>query len=362
MPIMPISRRHLLRASGAALACAPLDLAAAPASRRSYRWMPKISENLNDVNPSTLKWLKQVGCNHVVLQGTDWVDRDKKGYWSVEEVRDIKKACDEADLKLESLMLPIDSYRAARFGLPERDRDIENAIKSVRALAEAGVPRMEWRFQLDFFWGGNVGYVSDPGRGGARYSGFDYNKVKDLPPIEGMQPASADEVWKRLVYFCRPVADAAEKAGVLLSMHPNDPPVPLMRGVPRVLHSADAMRRFLQEVPNANSGITFCQGTFTEMGVNVLEEIKWFATRKRLNLVHFRAVRGTVPRYVETFIDDGDVDMLQAMKTYRDSGYDGPIVSDHTAGMEGDRGFGFMGRTFSHGYMLALVHAVNAMR
>jgi len=358
---MPITRRNLIEASAAALSVSALHGQTAQTSPRRYAWTPRLSENLNDVNPSTLKWLKQVGCNHVVLQGTDWVDAAKKGYWSVDDVLGVKKACEAAELKLESMMLPIDSYRAARFGLPERDRDIENAIKCVKALAIAGVPRMEWRFQLDFYWGGNVGYVSDPGRGGARYSGFDYDKVKDLPPIEGMQPVGADEVWKRLVYFCRPVADAAEKAGVLLSMHPNDPPVPVMRGVARVLYSADAMRRFLKEVPNPNSGISFCQGTFTEMGVNVLEEIKWFATRKRLNLVHFRAVRGKVPRYVETFIDEGDVDMLQAMKAYRDSGYDGPIVSDHTAGMEGDRGFRLMGRTFSHGYMLALVHAVNAM-
>jgi mannonate dehydratase len=355
-----LSRRNLLKTSGAGLAMPALG-AQTRRGPRNYGWMPRISENLNDVNVSTLKWLKQVGCNHVVLQGTDWVDSDKKGYWSIADIQRVAKPCGEAGLKLESLMLPIDSYRAARFGLPERDRDIENAIQCVKALAACGVPRMEWRFQLDFFWGANVGYVSDPGRGGARYSGFDYRQVKDLPPIEGMQAVGADEVWKRLVYFCRPVADAAEKAGVLLSMHPNDPPVPTMRGVARVLYSADAMRRFLKEVPNANSGITLCQGTFTEMGVDVFQEIRYFATRKRLNLVHFRAVRGTVPRYVETFIDDGDIDMLQAMKTYRDSGYDGPMVSDHTPGMEGDRGFGLMGRTFSHGYMLALVHAVNAM-
>ncbi len=358
---MRLSRRNLLKSSAAALALPSMRAQTGVAARRKYAWMPKLSENLNDVNLSTLKWLKQVGCNHVILQGTDWVDADKKGYWSVDDVRRVKAACNEAELTLESMMLPIDSYRAARLGLPERDRDIENAIRCIKALAAAGVPRMEWRFQLDFFWGGDVGYVHDIGRGGARYSGFDYRQVQDLPPIEGMQPVSVDEVWKRLHYFCRPVAEAAEKAGVLLSMHPNDPPVPVMRGVARPLCSPEAMRRFLREVPNANSGITFCQGTFTEMGANVLEEIKWFATRKRMNLVHFRAVRGRVPRYVETFIDDGDVDMLQAMKAYRDAGYDGPIVSDHTPGMEGDRGFGFTGRTFSHGYMLALVHAVNVM-
>jgi D-mannonate dehydratase len=120
-----VNRRNLLRTAAAAA----VPALAAQRAPRTLAWLPKLSENLNDVNPSTLKWLKQVGCNHVVLQGTDWVDAGKKGYWSPEDIERVKKPCEEAGLKLESLMLPIDSYRAARFGLPERDRDIENAIR-----------------------------------------------------------------------------------------------------------------------------------------------------------------------------------------------------------------------------------------
>ena len=97
------------------------------------------------------------------------------------------------------------------------------------------------------------------------------------------------------------------------------------------------------------------------MGVDVLEEIRYFAGLKRIKLVHFRSVRGTVPKYTEVFVDEGDIDMLQAMKTYRDAGYEGPFVSDHTPRVEGDTPWGHIGRTFTHGYMRGLVQAVNAM-
>ena len=155
-------------------------------------------------------------------------------------------------------------------------------------------------------------------------------------------------MWRRFLYFTKPVVEAAEKAGVQLTMHPNDPPVKNMRGVARIFHHTDGLRRLIKEIPSPNNGITFCQGTITEMGVDVLKEIRYFAGLKRIKLVHFRSVRGTVPKYTEDYVDEGDIDMLQAMKTYRDAGYEGPFVSDHTPRVEGDTPWGHIGRTFTH--------------
>jgi mannonate dehydratase len=91
----------------------------------------------------------------------------------------------------------------------------------------------------------------------------------------------------------------------------------------------------------------------------VLNEIRRFGKEGKIFLVHFRAVRGKVPRYTEVFLDEGDLDMQQVMRTYREVGYTGPMVSDHTPRMEGDTPWGHRGRTFSHGYMRGLVRAVN---
>jgi mannonate dehydratase len=323
-------------------------------------WMPKLSENLNDVEPNTLKWLKTMGCNYVIYQGTDDVDTDHRGYWSVAEVLRAKKACQEADLVLESMMIPIDTYQKARLGKPGRDQEIENVCRSIKALGEAGVPMAEWRFWPDFYWDDRVGYYSVPGRGGSVLRAMDYSRVKDKGPFPEIGLVSEKEMWDRFLYFTKPIVAAAEKANVRLSMHPCDPPMPEMRGVARIFHSTDGLRRFLKEVPSPNSGITFCQGTITEMGVNVLDEIRYFGKLGKINLVHFRAVRGTAPHYTEVFMDEGDIDMLLAMKTYKEAGYSGPMVSDHTPGVVGDTPWGLIGRTFSHGYMLALVHAANA--
>jgi len=352
---MKPTRRNFLLSSAATLAALP-----AQAQPKAAPWTPKLSENLADVNRDTLRWLKQLGCKHVIFQGTDGVDADKKGHWNAGDVRAAKKNCEEAGLTLESMMIPIDFYRKARLGQAGRDQEIDNVCKTIRAVAAEGVPMMEWRFWPDFFWDDSVGYYSVEGRGGAKLRAFDYGRVKDAPPFKEIGEVDEKEMWARFLYFAKPMVAAAEKADIRLTMHPNDPPVPVMRGVARIFHHPDGLRRFLKEIPSKHSGITFCQGTIAEMGVDVLAEIRHFAKLGKIFLVHFRAVRGKVPRYTEVFLDEGDLDMLQVMKTYKEAGYQGPIVSDHTPGMEGDTPWGHRGRTYSHGYMRALVQAVNA--
>ena len=358
---MQTTRRGFLLGSLATAAAPPASAQPAARPARPGPWQPKLSENLADVAPDTLRWLAQLGCRHVVFQGTDGVDADKKGCWSPADVRAARKACERAGLALESMMIPIDFYLQARLGKPGRDKEIANVCRTIRAAADEGVPLLEWRFWPDFYWDERVGYYNVEGRGGARLRAFDYGRVKDKPPFPEIGEVGEKEMWARFLYFARPVVEAAEKAGVRLTMHPNDPPVPVMRGVARIFHHPDGLRRFLKEVPSEASGITFCQGTIAEMGVDVLEEIRSFGRRGKIFLVHFRFVRGKVPRYTEVFIDEGDLDPLKSLQAYREAGYAGPIVSDHTPGVEGDTRWGHRGRTFSHGYMRALVQAVNAM-
>jgi mannonate dehydratase len=356
--IMKPTRRTFLLSSPAALTAGGTAARAAPAPGK---WTPKLSENLADVNPDTLRWLEQLGCKHVIFQGTDGVDRDRKGYWTAADIRPLRKRCADAGLVLESMMIPIDFYRKARLGQPGRDQEIENVCRTIRAAGDEGVPMLEWRFWPDFYWDERVGYYSVEGRGGSRLRAYDYGRVKDKPPFPEIGVVDDKEMWARFLYFARPVVAVAEKADVRLTMHPNDPPVPVMRGVARIFHHSGGLRRFLREVPSEHSGITFCQGTIAEMGVDVLKEIRYFGGLGKIFLVHFRFVRGKVPQYTEVFIDEGDLDPLASMKAYRDAGYAGPFVSDHTPRVEGDTPWGHRGRTFSRGFMRALVHAVNAM-
>jgi mannonate dehydratase len=338
-----------------------LGRAETPRGPRQYRWMPKLSENLPNCQVSTLKWLRQLGCTYVIFQGTDQVDTARKGYWTKEDVLPHKRQCEEMGMILESMMIPIDFYKKARLGQQGRDQEIENVLRTIKAAGEAGVPMMEWRFWPDFYWDERVGYYDTQGRGGATYRSNDYSRIEHAAPFAEIGLVSEEDMWKRFLYFAKPIVEAAEHAGVRLSMHPCDPPNKNMRGSTRIFTHLDGLRRFLKEAPSKANGITFCQGTITEMGVDVFAEIQYFVSRNRVNLVHFRTVRGTAPKYTEVFIDEGDIDMVQAMKVWKDAGYTGPMVSDHTPRVEGDTPWGHMGRSFSLGYMRAAAQAVNTL-
>jgi mannonate dehydratase len=264
------------------------------------------------------------------------------------------------------------SRQLAMLGRAGRDEEIEQACRTIRATGEAGVATLMWTFTLDSYWDERAGYYLVKGRGGATHRAFDFERVRNAPPFERFGVISEKDMWERLIYFAKPIAAEAEKAGVRLALHPSDPPIPVNRGVPRIIHSPADYLRFFKEVPSPANGMTFCQGVFTEMGTDVLAEMRRFGRMGRINLVHFRAVRGTVPRYTEVFMDEGDVNMIQAMKTYKEIGYTGIMVSDHTPLVEGDKPSssgnpnlladqGRMGTTFAQGYMRAAVQAVNTL-
>ena len=321
-------------------------------------WTPKVSENIGNLDEGTLRWMAQLGLEWVVLQGTDWVDRGAKGYWTADDIRPLQERCRAHGLELYSLMIPIAWLMGPMLGRDDRDESIANIQRSIEAAAGAGVRMFEWRWSPDFNFSGDTGYYTVDGRGGAGYKAFDFSRVADAPPFEDIGRISRQELWDRMAYFAERVVPVAEKAGAVMGCHPKDPPVQAMRGIERLLTNTDQIEQYLDVVDSPAHGFTFCQGTVTEMGVDVLDAIR--RVGKRIHHVHFRTVRGAVPKFVETFIDDGDVDMLQAMRAYHEVGYQGSLVSDHTPRVVGDFAGGRVGRTYSHGYIRGLVQAVNA--
>lgn len=346
--------RHLfsliLLSTSALLFCATSEAA----------WSPKVSENLPNVSDENLAWLAQLGCEWVVLQGTDWIDKDGNGYWTAEEIKPVQEQCRKFGLELYSLMIPLGWLMSPMLDQADKDEQIENVCRSIRTAGALGVQMIEWRWSPDFKWGEDVGYYQTEGRGGALYKAFDYYRAKDKPPFPELGVISREAMWERLLYFSRPVMKAAEQAGVKMSLHPKDPPVKEMRGISRVLTNTEEILEFLEVVDSPANGFTFCQGTVTEMGVDVIDAIRRIGKTGRIHHVHFRAVRGKVPQYVETFIDEGDVDMLEAIKAFKEVNYTGSLVSDHTPKITVDVDFGKMGRSYSHGYIRALIHAANA--
>jgi len=229
-------------------------------------------------------------------------------------------------------------------------------------VAKAGIPAVKYNLTIL----GVVRTESTPGRGGATYSTFVYDKAKQEPPLTEAGRVTEELSWDRITYFLKRVVPVAEEYKVRLACHQHDPAMPRdkgFRGVNRVLGSVDGLKRFIEISPSKHHGLNFCQGTVAEMlkepGKEIYDVIRYFGSRGKIFNVHFRNVKGGFLNFQETFPDDGDVDMLRAMRTYRDVGYDGMIMPDHVPSSPGDTG-GRQAWAFCFGYIQAAIQMVNS--
>ena len=174
------------------------------------------------------------------------------------------------------------------------------------------------------------------------------------------------ELWDNFEWFLQRAVPVAEKAGVKLALHPDDPPLSPVMGVPRLFSSVEGFERGISLIESEANGICYCQGNFSAMGADIPETIRLFGARNVIHFVHFRDVRGTADNFVETFHDEGKTDMFAAMRAYRDIGFDGAMRPDHAPAMYGDPntrpGYEARGRLFAIGYMKGLLEGVDAMR
>ena len=177
----------------------------------------------------------------------------------------------------------------------------------------------------------------------------------------------AARVWENFTYFITRIAPLAAAAGIKPGLHPDDPPGPSLRGIGRILTSVDAMERALNIANSPAIGVTFCQGSIATMGEDVAAAARRFG-RDRIHFVHIRDVRGTAERFVETFPDEGDIDLPAMFRTYADLGLTCPVRPDHAPAMEGDSvvagamhginvGYEANGMIFSVGFMKGLMQA-----
>lgn len=320
----------------------------------------KLCLGVGDLSEETLRFARQLGVTHLKVDAGRFMDGQRRGPVQPEKLRDAVERAKTFDLRIGVALLPqerVTQHWNIRLGRPERVAEIEDVCRSLDVLGKAAIPVVEYVFNLVGCWGYS-GQGNTWGRGGAEVTHFDYHTVQDTPAPDPAEEASAEQMWERIEYFLQRVVPAAEAAEVRLACHPNDPPVPYLRGEARVLGSLEGMKRLIEIVPSETNGLNFCQGTVTEMGVDVIEAIRYFGSRDKINHVHFRNVRGAVPVYDEVFVDEGDADMVAAMRAYKEVGYRGTIMGDHTPRVAGDTPFGHRGHAFALGYIRALMQAL----
>lgn len=329
---------------------------------------------------------RQAGCTHVVVHLVDYFNQgssnprhnqptgerdqpwgvagDPEKLWTTQELIQIRKAIEGAGLVLVAVenFDPAHWYDILLDG-PKRPQHIENVKTIIRRVGEAGIPVIGYNFSL----AGVSGRVTTPsGRGGALTVGMDgavdtplpngtvWNMVYDRnAPAGTVSPISRDELWRRLRRFLEEVMPVAEQAGVRLAAHPDDPPMPTMRQQPRLVYQPYLYQRLIDLVPSPSNALELCVGTLAEMTEgDVYDAVDRYSGQGRIAYLHLRNVRGKVPHYRETFIDEGDVDMIRVLSILKRNGFDGVIIPDHTPQMSCSAPW-HAGMAHTIGFMLA---------
>lgn len=280
--------------------------------------------------------------------------------WDSYAITAVKEAWSKVGLKFNVVEGPPSLGEKTKLGLAGKDEEIANFITFMQNLSKAGVDVICYNWMPVISWFRTK--KDQVGRGGALVTAFDYKDIKNAP-LTSHGEVSKETLWKNLAYFLKAVVPEAEKIGMKLAMHPDDPQVDSIKGISRIMTSVDNFKRLVDLYPSPSNGITMCQGNFSLMGVDIPTTVKYFGKRKLIHFVHFRNVRGAKFKFEETFHDEGQIDMYKAMQAYYDIGFRGPIRPDHVPTMAGDSnefpGYSTIGSLFAWGYIKGLMEAVS---
>ena len=307
----------------------------------------------NVATPEYLQFAAQFGATDVLLNTPLLPGAER---WELVDLVKLRLSVEQWGLKLSALEnVPPHFYDQIMLGGPRRDQQIENMIYTVRNIARAGIPIFGYNWMPSHVWRTPPRAI----RGGALATAYDDRLGQQYPPTHG-RVSSEEEIWQNLEHWIRIITPVAEEEGIRLGIHPCDPPVEVLGGIPQVLRSFAAYKRLVEIYPSDANGIEFCQGTFSEMadGVDIYEKIRYFGSRNKILYVHFRNVSGVVPTFHEEFVNTGYVDMYRAMRTYFEVGFDGFFIDDHVPQTFQDTAWGHRGRAFANGYIQGLIEAV----
>jgi mannonate dehydratase len=291
--------------------------------------------------------------------------------WTTDAFVALKERWAKHGISLEMLHIPLGSRSAydneagAIFLKPsdERDRQIDWMKETVRMAGEAGIRGLNYNITIL----GHLRTPSKTGRGGATVSTFELDKLDQSASEFEDGPADEDEMWERINHWLQEIIPVAEEYKVQMACHPSDPGIGVgntYRGVARPLGMVDGFKKLIELYDSPYNGLNFCQGCMSESLENPSEEIfdviRYFGERKKIFNVHFRNIKGGLGNFVEVFPDEGDINMIRALKVYKDIGYEYMIMPDHVPGIGGPES-GKVGFAYTYGYIHAALQAVEEL-
>jgi mannonate dehydratase len=325
---------------------------------------PKLCVGVSmDADEKTMRRIKQIGVDYVLMGGP-------KIPWTVDVLKGIMDRFKAQGLTVINMM--IGGYPNIIYGREGRDEEIKNVQESLRAAGAVGLPVVEHNFYADRLM---EAYYEKVARGGASYTAFDYDLAKDLPAKPAIGVHTTEELWNNLTYFLKAVIPVAEKAGVRMALHPNDPPIPIAHGSNQIMATLKDWKRFISIVDSPSNGMTFDCGVTREMGEDPIEVARYLGKKDRINHVHYRNVIVDKPyvKYAEVFLDEGQINMFNVMKELVSMGYSHGLYPEHPRALDYDRehpggiknqypgGGGYAGETFNVGFAKAMMMAVQSM-
>jgi len=318
----------------------------------------QLAELFSPGQESRLRLARQIGISHAIVGVSGALGQVPRDRYR-ETLGKIKADFAAAGMSIrgvESHPVPAEKIK---LGLPGRDEEIENYKAAIEALSEVGIPLVCYNFMAGLGWYRTRVDVSE--RGGALVSEFDYQDSQK----QGLTPwgeVSEEKIWQNIEYFLKAIIPVAEKFGVQMALHPDDPPISPLRGIGRILTSAANYRRVLDIMPSPVNGITFCQANFKLMDEDIAALAKEWCRQRKIFFVHFRDVTGTRQHFHETFHDNGPTDMVKMLQIYSENGFQGPMRPDHAPTMEGESnenpGYALVGKVFAVGYMIGVMKAL----
>lgn len=337
-----------------------LNTGCSKAARKNNSGIKLAAQISSELDDDDLALVKQLGVEYVTM-GTSGATATYENFLR------LRQKVEAAGLKVWNIgNSDVHNMEEVTLNLSGRDEKIEEYKNFIRNLSKAGIKYTTYAHMGNGIWSTE----REPTRGGASARAFDLDKATEgvwagkhfKGPLTHGRKYTEEEIWENYTYFIKAVVPVAEEVGIKIGIHPDDPPVPELGGVPRCIFSSfDGYVRALEIADSPNVGICLCVGCWLEggdlMGKDILQTIRYFGERGKIFKVHFRNVNAPLPHFVETFMDDGYMDMYKVMKALREVNFDGAVIADHVPTMAGGRRVGL---AYSIGYMHALLERANA--
>ena len=321
-----------------------------------------------DLTIERLTFIKQCGCDDFQMNTPNLPGATR---WEYEDLAWLVNRANEADLRLMSIEnVPNHFYDKIMLGLPGRDKQLENMAYTIRNLGRAGIPILGYAFMPAGVWR----TANDtPVRGGALATSFDYEQAKAVRPgqrtkfgvwgtLDIDRSYSEEEIWDNYCWYMERILPICEETGVRMALHPDDPPVESLGGVGRIFRCFDNFKRAMETFDSPMHGLDFCHGCWSEMrgGKGVVDAIRYFGEQGKIFYVHFRDVQGSVEKFTECHLGDGNCDPVESIRALREVGFNGFLIPDHVPQMVEDTDWCHRGRAWAVGYIKALLAAVPA--